>query len=66
MIEALKTLVFVAASICLTTSCSTMHEATRSQRTPIEQLLISEAVLRSLPAAADGKSTYSFLIERDT
>src|SRR5688500_7577827 len=49
MIKTFKTLVFVAVSIGLMTSCSTMHEATRSQRTPVEQLLISEAVLRSLP-----------------
>ncbi|SFN39222.1 hypothetical protein SAMN05216386_0778 [Nitrosospira briensis] len=54
MIKTFKTLVFVAVSIGLMTSCSTMHEATRSQRTPVEQLLISEAVLRSLPATADG------------
>lgn len=55
MTRTLKTLALGAVSLGLMTSCSTMHEATRSQRTPIEQLLISEAVLRSLPSAADGR-----------
>src|SRR5690348_12503382 len=38
--------------LMLLASCSTMHSATQSQKAAIEQLLISEAVLRSLPQDA--------------
>ncbi|SEO55632.1 hypothetical protein SAMN05216316_0481 [Nitrosovibrio sp. Nv6] len=57
MIIALKTLSFGVVSLALlagVAGCSTMHKTTQSQRAPIEQLLISEAVLRSLPARSDG------------
>jgi hypothetical protein len=46
----------LAASVLSTgsmTGCSITHEATRSQRSPVEQLLISEAVQRSLPRDPD-------------
>jgi len=39
--------------LMLLASCSTMHSATQSQKAAIEQLLISEAVLRSLPQDAN-------------
>jgi len=39
--------------LMLLTSCSTMHSATQSQKAAVEQLLISEAVLRSLPQDAN-------------
>jgi hypothetical protein len=39
--------------LMLLASCSTMHSATQSQKAAIEQLLISEAVLRSLPRDAN-------------
>ena len=39
--------------LMLSASCSTMHSATQSQKAAVEQLLISEAVLRSLPQDAN-------------
>ncbi len=39
--------------LMLLASCSTMHSATQSQKAAVEQLLISEAVLRSLPQDAN-------------
>lgn len=51
MIRTIRTY-FILASIVLTvamTGCSITHKATQSQRTTVEQLLISEAVQRSLP-----------------
>ncbi|ARO88408.1 hypothetical protein EBAPG3_011845 [Nitrosospira lacus] len=47
MINILKILTVGAVSIALLTGCSTTHKATQSARTPIEQLLISEAAIRS-------------------
>jgi len=43
-----RNLVLIAASMLFAAGCSTMHSATQSQKAAIEQLLISEAVLRSL------------------
>ncbi len=44
--------------LMLLASCSTMHSATQSQRAAIEQLLISEAVLRSLQQEPDNSSAF--------
>jgi hypothetical protein len=52
----LKTVAAGAASIGLITGlagCSSTQKITQSQRTAVEQLLISEAVLRSLPTEAE-------------
>jgi hypothetical protein len=43
------TIALGTASIAVLTSCSTTQKSTQSPRTVIEQLLISEAVIRSLP-----------------
>ena len=43
----LKIMALGAVSIVLLTGCSTTHKTTQSARTPIEQLLISEAAIRS-------------------
>jgi hypothetical protein len=47
----IKNLILIAGFpvLMFLASCSTMHNATQSQKAAIEQLLISEAVLRSLP-----------------
>jgi hypothetical protein len=50
MISLLKNVALSAAFIGLAAGCSTTQKTTQSPRTAIEQLLISEAVLRSLPA----------------
>ena len=47
-----RNLALIAASILFAAGCSTMHSATQSQKAAVEQLLISEAVLRSLPQEA--------------
>ncbi|SEK62694.1 hypothetical protein SAMN05216387_102199 [Nitrosovibrio tenuis] len=49
-----KNLTLIVVSMLFAAGCSTMHSATQSQRAAIEQLLISEAVLRSLPQDSDG------------
>lgn len=49
MIKLLKNLALGAASIGLAAGCSGTQKVTQSQRSAVEQLLISEAVLRSLP-----------------
>lgn len=46
----IKTLILIILPIALTAGCSTAHKPTQSQRSAIEQLLISEAIMRSLPA----------------
>jgi hypothetical protein len=45
-----KTLVLSMIFIGLMSGCASTHNTSRSARTAIEQLLISEAVIRSLPA----------------
>ena len=50
----LKNIALSAAFIGLAAGCSTTQKTTSSPRTAIEQLLISEAVLRSLPAESQG------------
>jgi hypothetical protein len=54
MLPLIKNLTLMAGLpvLMLLASCSTMHSATQSQKAAIEQLLISEAVLRSLPQEA--------------
>lgn len=47
MINIFNLLFLGTVSIALLTGCSTTHKATQSARTPIEQLLISEAAIRS-------------------
>lgn len=54
MISSLKNFALSAAFIGLAAGCSTTQKTTSSPRTAIEQLLISEAVLRSLPAESQG------------
>lgn len=44
-----RMLLLSLALIGLVSACSTTHKATQTPRTPIEQLLLSEAVTRSLP-----------------
>ncbi|WP_025039926.1 hypothetical protein [Nitrosospira briensis] len=50
VIRLLKNMAVSAVCIGLAAGCSTTQRTTQSPRTAIEQLLISEAVLRSLPA----------------
>lgn len=45
----MKTLVLSLILIGLTSACSTTHKNTQTPRTAIEQLLLSEAVMTSLP-----------------
>ncbi len=54
MINIFKILAVGMVSIGLMAGCSTTHRTTQSQRTAVEQLLISEAVIRSLPRAPNG------------
>lgn len=49
IINAFKILLLGAFSIAVLTGCSTMQKTTQSPRTAVEQLLISETVIRSLP-----------------
>lgn len=53
MTPVIKKLVLIAFSMGLMAGCSNMHKATQSQRAAIEQLLVSEAVLRSLSNGTD-------------
>jgi hypothetical protein len=53
MTTLVKNLTLIIASMLFAAGCSTMHKATQSQRAAIEQLLISEAVIRSLPEEAN-------------
>jgi hypothetical protein len=46
----IKTLILIILPIALITGCSTAHKPTQSQRSAVEQLLMSEAIMRSLPA----------------
>ena len=48
-----KNLTLIIVLMLSAAGCSTMHSATQSQKAAIEQLLISEAVLRSLQDAND-------------
>lgn len=54
IINVFKILALSTVFIGLTTGCTTTHKTTSSQRTAVEQLLISEAVTRSLPREPDG------------
>ncbi|MEO8995886.1 MAG: hypothetical protein ABI284_00390, partial [Nitrosospira sp.] len=54
IIGLLKKMAVSVACIGLAAGCSTTQRTTQSSRTAIEQLLISEAVLRSLPAEPQG------------
>jgi hypothetical protein len=54
MIRLLKNVAVSAVCIGLAAGCSTTQRTTQSPRTAIEQLLISEAILRSLPAESQG------------
>ncbi|SCX88114.1 hypothetical protein SAMN05216420_101203 [Nitrosospira sp. Nl5] len=49
-----KILVLSTIVIGLTTGCSSTHRASHSARTATEQLLISEAIIRSLPREPNG------------
>lgn len=53
MSNAFKIISLYTASIACLTSCSTTQIATNSPRTTVEQLLISETVVRSLPKKSD-------------
>lgn len=53
MINIFRILIVGAVSIALLTGCSTTHKTTQSARTPIEQLLISEAAIRSASPTAE-------------
>jgi hypothetical protein len=50
----MKNLALIVMSIGLIAGCSTAHKPTRTDRSAIEQLLISEAMMRSLPDDANG------------
>lgn len=50
MVNIVKMLVLCMGSLGLMAGCASTHKTTQSQRTAVEQLLISEAVMRSLPA----------------
>ena len=54
MFSLLKNIALSAVFIGLIAGCSTTHKTTQSPRTAIEQLLISEAVMRSLPSEPQG------------
>lgn len=49
MIKILKKQVLYLTILGLVSACSTVHKATQSPRTAVEQLLLSEAVIKSLP-----------------
>ncbi len=49
MIKRLKTLALSLVILALISACSTTHKSTQSLRSATEQLLLSEAVIRSLP-----------------
>ncbi len=49
MKKILKTRFFYLVILGLVSACSTVHKATQSPRTAVEQLLLSEAVIKSLP-----------------
>ncbi len=49
-----KNLALIVAFIGLIAGCTTAHKPTQSQRSAIEQLLISEAMMRSLSDNANG------------
>jgi hypothetical protein len=49
IINALKIVALSTASFAVLTGCTTTQKSTQSPRTVIEQLLISEAAIRSLP-----------------
>ncbi len=59
MISPLKNIALSAAFTGLAAGCSTTHKTTQSPRTAIEQLLISEAVMRSLPSEPQGMFSLS-------
>ena len=48
-----KVILFCTASITFLIGCSTTHRTTQSTKTAVEQLLISESVIRSLPIKSD-------------
>jgi hypothetical protein len=50
----MKNLALIVASIGLIAGCTSAHRPTQSQRSAIEQLLISEAMMRSLSGNANG------------
>ena len=49
MIKILKTQVLCLIILGLVSACSTVHKPTQSPRAAVEQLLLSEAVIKSLP-----------------
>ncbi|HEY9525616.1 MAG TPA: hypothetical protein VIR02_00960 [Anaerolineales bacterium] len=59
MFSLLKNIALSAVFIGLIAGCSTTHKTTQSPRTAIEQLLISEAVMRSLPSEPQGMFSLS-------
>jgi hypothetical protein len=59
MIRLLKNIAMTAAFIGLAAGCSSIHKTTQSSRTAVEQLLISEAVMRSLPSEPQGMFSLS-------
>mgnify|MGYP006188590865 FL=1 len=59
MIRLLKSMAVGLICTALAAGCSTTHKTTQSPRTAIEQLLISEAVMRSLPSKPQGMFSLS-------
>ena len=49
MHNTLKIILICSASITFLIGCSTTQRTTQSKRTAVEQLLISESIIRSLP-----------------
>ena len=48
-IKQVKNIILILASLGILSACSTVHKPTSSARSAVEQLLISEAVTKSLP-----------------
>ncbi len=66
MIKRLKTLALSLVILGLMSACSTTHKNTQSLRTAIEQLLLTEAVMTSLPQQTRNPFKPPLTIPRDT
>lgn len=53
MHNTLRIIIICSVSVAFLMGCSTTHRTTQSTRTAVEQLLISESVIRSLPNKSD-------------
>ena len=53
MSNAFRIMSLCAVSIAFLMGCSTTHRITQSPRSTVEQLLITEAVIHSLPSKSD-------------